>query len=63
MLTGDDDPRDVANLDPRSMIGRIYVGYQVNPGSSFEQTIMGWSSRCYIQSFVEICPPVPKKIL
>ena len=25
--TGDDDPRDVANLDPRSMIGRIYVGY------------------------------------
>ena len=25
--TGDDDPQDVANLDPRSMIGRIYVGY------------------------------------
>ena len=25
--TGDDDPRDVANLDSRSMIGRIYVGY------------------------------------
>ena len=25
--TGDDDPRGVANLDPRSMIGRIYVGY------------------------------------
>ena len=24
--TGDDDPRGVANLDPRSMIGRIYVG-------------------------------------
>ena len=24
---GDDDPRGVANLDPRSMIGRIYVGY------------------------------------
>ena len=23
----DDDPRGVANLDPRSMIGRIYVGY------------------------------------
>ena len=25
--TGDDDPRGVANLNPRSMIGRIYVGY------------------------------------
>ena len=25
--TGDDDPQGVANLDPRSMIGRIYVGY------------------------------------
>ena len=24
---GDDDPRGVANLDPRSMIDRIYVGY------------------------------------
>ena len=23
---------------------------------------MGWSSRCYISSFVEIDPPVPKKI-
>ena len=27
--TGDDDPRGVANLDPRSMIGRIYVGYHL----------------------------------
>ena len=27
MTMGDDDPRGVANLDPRSMIGRIYVGY------------------------------------
>ena len=44
--TGDDDPWGVANQDSRSMIGRIYVGYQVNPGSSFEQTMMGWSSRC-----------------
>ena len=26
---GDDDPRGVANLDPRSMIGRIYVGYHL----------------------------------
>ena len=25
--TGDDDPRGVANLEPRCMIGRIYVGY------------------------------------
>ena len=25
--TGDDDPLGVANLDPRSMIGRINVGY------------------------------------
>ena len=25
--TRDDDPRGVANLDPRSMIGMIYVGY------------------------------------
>ena len=24
---GDDDPRGVANLEPRTMIGRIYVGY------------------------------------
>ena len=24
---GDDDPRGVANLDPRSMIGKIYVEY------------------------------------
>ena len=24
---GDDDPRGVANLDSRCMIGRIYVGY------------------------------------
>ena len=25
--TGEDDPRGVANLEPRCMIGRIYVGY------------------------------------
>ena len=25
MTTGDDDPRGVANLDPRGMIDRIYV--------------------------------------
>ena len=27
--TRDDDPRGVANLDPSSMIGRIYVGYHL----------------------------------
>ena len=25
--TGDDDPRGMANLDPKSTTGRIYVGY------------------------------------
>ena len=28
---------------------------------SFEQTMMGWSPRCYIPSFVKICPPVLEK--
>ena len=28
-LNSDDDPRVVANLDPRSMIGRIYVEYHL----------------------------------
>ena len=27
MTMGDDDPQGVANLDPRGMIGRIYVEY------------------------------------
>ena len=26
---GDDDPRDVTNLDPRGIIGRIYVEYHL----------------------------------
>ena len=26
------------------------------PGSSFEQTMMGWSPRCYIPNFMKICP-------
>ena len=34
---------------------------KVTPGSSFEQTIMGWSPRCYIPSFVEIGLPVLEK--
>ena len=34
---------------------------KVNPGSSFEQTIMGWSPRCYIPSFVEISLLFPGK--
>ena len=29
MTMEDDDPRGVANLDPRGMIGRIYVEYHL----------------------------------
>ena len=29
MTIGDDDPRGVANLDPKGMIGRIYVEYHL----------------------------------
>ena len=29
MTMGDDDPQGVANLDPRGMIGRIYVEYHL----------------------------------
>ena len=32
---------------------------KVTPGSSFEQTMMGRSPKCYIPSFVEIGTPVP----
>ena len=35
---------------------------KVNPGSSFEQIMMGWSPRCYIPSFVEIGSSVLEKI-
>ena len=36
---------------------------KVTPGSSFEQTMMGWSPRCYIPSFVKIgLPFLEKKI-
>ena len=31
---------------------------KVITGSSFAQTMMGWSPRCYIPSFLEISPPV-----
>ena len=31
-------------------------------GSSFEQTMMGRSPRCYISSFIKIGPLVPEKI-
>ena len=34
---------------------------KVTPGSSFEQTMMGWSPRCYIPSFVKIGLPVLEK--
>ena len=29
MTIGDDDPRGVANLDPRGMIGRVYIEYHL----------------------------------
>ena len=29
MTMGDDDPRGVTNLDPRGIIGRIYVEYHL----------------------------------
>ena len=31
--------------------------------SSFEQTMIGQSPRCYIQRFVEICLPAMKNVL
>ena len=34
---------------------------KVTSGSSFEQTMMGRSPRCYIPSFLEIGLPVPEK--
>ena len=34
---------------------------KVTPGSSFEQTMMGWSPRCYMPSFEKIGPPVLEK--
>ena len=34
---------------------------KVNPGSSFEQTMINWRHRCYIPSFVEIGLLVPEK--
>ena len=37
------------------------VSVKVTPGSSFEQTMMGWSPRCYIPSFVKIGLPVLEK--
>ena len=34
---------------------------KITRGSSFEQTMMGWSPRYYIPSFVKIGTPVPEK--
>ena len=34
---------------------------KVNPGASFEQTMMGWSPKRSIPSFMEIGPPIPEK--
>ena len=36
---------------------------KVTPGSSFEQTMIGWSLGCYMPSFVEIGPPVTEEKL
>ena len=35
---------------------------KVTLGSSFEQTMIGWSPRCYIPSFVKISLPVLEKM-
>ena len=35
---------------------------KVTPGSSFEQTMINWSPRCYIPRFVQIGPPVLEKV-
>ena len=34
---------------------------KVNPGSSFEQTMMGWNYWYFLESFMEIGPLVPEK--
>ena len=34
---------------------------KVNPGSYFEQTIMGQIPKCYIPAILEVCPLVPAK--
>ena len=44
-----------------SKIGIALKQVKVIPGSSFYQTMMSWSHRCYISSFVEIGPPVLEK--
>ena len=36
---------------------------KVNPGSSFEQTMMDRSPRCYITNFMEIDLLVPEKMI
>ena len=45
---------------PYRGLAAIFV--KVTPGSSFEQTMMGWSPGCYIPSFVEISQQVTEKI-
>ena len=37
------------------------MSVKVTPGSSFEQTLLGWSPKCYIPSYKEIGLPVPEK--
>ena len=62
---GDDDPRGLANLDPRGMIGRIYVGHHYKPmadndapgawpiwtpGSRLAGIIKGLTKHCFTQN-------------
>ena len=48
---------------PSSKIDIAVKQVNVNPGSPFEQTIMGWSPRSHIPSFVEIGPMVLEKMI
>ena len=44
-----------------ALISPCPLKVKANPGSSFEQTMMGRGPQCYIPSFVEIGRPVPEK--
>ena len=48
----------------KAQVTKFYLAVKyvkVNPGSSFEQTMISRSPKCYIPSFVKICPQVPEK--
>ena len=44
-FSNDDDPRGVANLDPRGMIGRIYVEYHLTLLHTKYTSFRPWSFR------------------